>query len=147
MRLRPLRKRDIPAALKLIKENYPHHPLFLRRARHELEAMFRPGVVVPQYIGAFETSTLVGFAGISHSWMDYDVYTLFWVNVEPSWQGQGVGTKMIRLLMRQAKQHQAKFLLFTTTRPGFYRRLGFRQLAKLHHGYVLMIGSLSKKNR
>lgn len=142
MRIRPFKRSDTSSALKLIRENYPHHPLYLRRARRELAAMFQRGVVTPTYLGAFEKNRLVGFAGTSPSWMDYDIHTLFWVNVEPGFQHRGIGTRMIRTLMRQAKRHGAKYLLLTTTRPEFYRRLGFRSLANLHHGYRLMIGSL-----
>lgn len=142
MHLRPLHKRDIPTALKLIKENYPHHPLFVRRARHELGAMFQKGVVVPHYVAAIEDGQLVGFAGSSQSWMDYDIHTLFWVNVEPHDQGKGIGTKMVKMLMKGARHRGAKYLLFSTTKPAFYRRLGFRQIAKFRYHYVLMLGAV-----
>lgn len=142
MHLRGLRQRDIPAALKLIKENYPHHPHYLRRAKRELKAMFTSDVVIPTYIAAFHKKQLIGFAGLSPSWMDYDVYTLFWVNVKPSFQGQGIGTRMIQLLVTTARRRGSKFLLLTTTKPRFYKRLNFRTVAKLRYRYVLMIRSL-----
>ncbi len=142
MHIRALRKQDIPAALKILKENYPHTPLYVRRARHELGAMFEPGVVIPHYIVAIESKKLIGFAGICPSWMDYGFSTLFWVNVDPRFQGAGIGTKMIKLLMRQAKKHKMKYILLTTTRPAFYRHLGFRTLMPTSKTYKLMIGTV-----
>ncbi len=143
MHLRPLQRNDVPHALQLIRKNYPGRPVYIRRARHELNAMFQKGVVVPRYLAAIEKEKLVGFGGVTGSWMDYDVFTLFWVNVEPHEQGKGVGTRMVRSLLTVARSHGAKYVLITTTRPSFYRRLGFRTLAHLQRPYVLMIKKLS----
>lgn len=147
MKLRRLTKKDIPAALRIIKENYPADSRYYPKARREIVAMFHKETFGPRYIAAEEKGKLVGFGGYSQSWIDYDGYGLFWVNVQKDAQGRRIGTEIVKSLISEIqKGGRGTYILIITTRQNFYRRLGFRKIANVTAPYVLMILRLKKKS-
>jgi len=56
------------------------------------------------------------------SWMDYNIYNIFWVNVSPIHQGKGIGTALIEKIIKIIKRKKAKIILLTTSKPKFYSK-------------------------
>lgn len=146
IKLRPLKKSDILSAAKIIGENYS--AAYQRSSTKEMRAMFEPGVVKPYYLVAEENKKIIGFGGYMQSWMDYEIYTLFWLNVQKKYQGNGVGTKIVKKLIQLIKRKNPVFILLSTDRPGFYTRFGFKKLRYFKsNGYTVMGLTIKKKDK
>lgn len=138
MRIRVLKERDIEACVRIVGLNYSKK--YSGLARKELQAKFRNVVGSPEYVVADEKGEVAGFTGYIQSWMGYNVYDIFWVNVHPKRQGKGIGTKLVKEAIRRIRkfkgENKAHIILLTTKNPGFYRKFGFKTISvfkKKHH--------------
>lgn len=139
MKLRALKPSDIKKASKVVGENYSKKDEDL--SYKEMEAMFKNYVLKPQYIIAEEKGEIVGLAGYIQSWMDYNVYNIFWVNVSPSRQREGIGSALIQKIIKTIKRKKAAMILLTTSKPKFYsKKFNFKTLSKFkNRKYDLMV--------
>lgn len=148
MRIRPLRKNEVTDAALIVGKNYSRQYELL--ARKELGDMFTRGGPRPVYFVAKEYGLIVGFAGYIQSWMDYSIYQIFWVNVHPAHQGEGVGKAlMMRLIREVRKKKNAHLILLTADEqkglPSYYsKNFGFNTLKKFGSHYHLMSLSLER---
>ncbi|MDO8625917.1 MAG: GNAT family N-acetyltransferase [Candidatus Magasanikbacteria bacterium] len=147
MRLRLLKKSDIPAAVAIIRQNFSRE--FARRARRELADMFGSAAIKPIYIVAEEAGQIVGLVAYMQSWMDYDVYEIFWVNVHPSYLKRSIGKRLVQAAIRQIKKQRGAALILLTARavaglPVFYQKqFGFKTVQKFsNRKYHLMAASV-----
>ncbi len=150
MKIRLLKKKDVRAATEIITKNYSKE--YGRRSLFELKEMFGRGPIKPVYFAAEENKKIVGFAGFMQSWVDYNIYLIFWVNVLPKKQNQGIGKKLIsRVLSEIKKKKNADLILLTADAtknlPNYYRKnFKFKFLESFNNkGYCLMSLSLEKK--
>lgn len=121
MDIRPLRKTDIPAAVAIVLEN--HEREYGPAARRELKEAFSKSAIKPRYVVAEDKSQVVGIAGYMQSWMDYDIHLIFWVNVTPSRQRQGIGKQLVGQAIKEVKKQKgAKLILLSTASPAYYRK-------------------------
>jgi len=139
-----LKESDIKQASKIVGENYS--PKYEKMSFIEMEAMFKNYTVNPQYIVAEEKGEIIGVAWYIQSWMDYNIYNIFWVNVAPVYQGKGIGTALIQKIISIVKRKKADMILLTTSKPKFYsQKFAFKTLSKFHEGkYDLMVLKLEK---
>ncbi len=120
-RIRLMRKADIPTIVGIVEQNYQSATAKL--ARKELAAMFKPALIRPTYIVATDKGRVVGVAGFVGSWSDFHVTEIFWVNVEPSRQRQGIGKKLLSWIIQRLYANKAVHLLeLTTSIPKYYRK-------------------------
>lgn len=142
MKIRLLRKGEVNGAASIVGKNYSREYELL--ARKELRDMFTKGGPRPVYFVAEEQGCVVGFAGYVQSWMDYNVYEVFWVNVAPEHKHRGIGTLLVTRLVREIrKRSNARLILLTADAkknlPDYYARsFGFRTLETFGSGYHLM---------
>ena len=134
--IRLLKPKDIPAAAAIIRQNYSER--YARLAATELQEMFGKAAIKPFYFVAVDDGKIVGLVGCMQSWMDYDVFTIFWVNVAPRRQQQGIGRMLVRKALAALRKNQALVVLLTTSSPAYYRRhFGFRTVTRFkqntHH--------------
>ena len=134
MQIRPIKENEIKEASLIVGKNYSL--AYAHSSAIEIKAMFENQVIPPKYLVAEEKGKIIGLAGYIQSWMDYHIYNIFWVNVEPKNQGKGIGTKLVqttinRIKSIKGKNKKAHLILLTTTKPNFYKKLGFRKLTKL----------------
>lgn len=124
--MRPFRQADIDAAVEIVEQNYPGDS-DSQRARRELAEAFKDGAMKPHFLACEGyQGELLGFGGYIESWMDYHLYELFWINVRPERQGQGVGTLITNALVQEILNNdpKAKALIGSSSHPGFYKKLG-----------------------
>jgi N-acetylglutamate synthase-like GNAT family acetyltransferase len=140
MKIRQLEHKDVITASKLVGLNYSKK--YENSSKNEIEAMFTSKVCPPKYIVAEENGRVIGFAGYIQSWMDYHIYQIFWVNVKPGDKGKGIGTKMIKEIIKTIKkekcENKAYMIQLTTTFPKFYKRLGFKKINEFKKKHYLM---------
>ncbi|QQG40152.1 MAG: GNAT family N-acetyltransferase [Candidatus Aenigmatarchaeota archaeon] len=140
MKIRYVRKHEILKAARIVGLNYSK--AFELAARREIKAAFKNPIIPPRYLVAEENGRMVGFAGFIQSWMDWHVYHIFWVNVEPTRQKEGIGTELIKRTIQEIKtkkgRNKASLILLTTTNVRFYERFGFRTIYRLSKKYSLM---------
>ncbi len=142
MKMRAIKPSDIKAAAKIIELNYASQYRWLDR--ENITAMFNNYIGKPKYLVAEEKSNMVGFAGYIETWMDYSVYNIFWVNVDPAHQGQGIGRALVTAVIKIIKKKKASLVLLTTNQPRFYRQFGFKTVMKFgKKGYLLMVLKLT----
>lgn len=144
MRIRHLRPSDIRAASKIVELNYSKRDA--RWTAREMKEMFGKGVIRPRYLVFEDKGRIIGFAGYIESWMDEDVYHIFWVSVSPERQREGIGTAMVKQVIAKVKKKKAAMLLLTTRKPKFYSsRFKFKSLYTFKNGARSLM-SLKLKN-
>jgi predicted N-acetyltransferase YhbS len=148
MLIRPLTETDIPHTAAIVGRNYPEEAeKYVASATLELHAMFGDAPIKPGYFVAVHDDQILGFAGFMQSWMDYNIYNVFWVNVDPKHQRQGIGKELVRTVIDAIRlDANACMILLTTTSPKYYAdHFGFKALQPFMDGeYQLM--SLSLEN-
>lgn len=150
MLIRPLTENDIPYAAAIVGRNYSEESeKYVPSATLELQAMFGDAPIKPSYFVAVHDDQIVGFAGFMQSWMDYNIYNVFWVNVDPDYQRQGIGKELVRTVIGAIRlDANARMILLTTTSPEYYAdHFGFKVLQSFMDGeYQLMSLSLENSN-
>lgn len=131
MNIRILKPSDIKQASKIVGINYSKKDE--KMSFMEMEAMFKNYAVKPQYLVAEEKNEIIGLAWYIQSWMDYDIYNIFWVNVTPKHQWKGVWTALIEKIIKIVKNKKAKMILLTTSKQKFYSKIfKFETLSKFN---------------
>ena len=140
MRFRKAKKEDISKMFEILKINNPKYPKKL--AFQELNEMFSKSLLKPTYIVAEDKKEILAFGGFISSWIDNMVFNIFWVNTNPKYKSQGVGSKLMKDLIdriKKTKNIKAKMILVSTKIPNFYKRFGFKKLTSKYDGdYILM---------
>lgn len=139
MKIRLLQKKDIKPASVIVGKNY--NKKYEKSSCLELKEMFGKGAVKPIYFVAEEKGKILGFAGFMQSWMDYNVFTIFWVNVLPEFQKQGIGKKLVTKVIGEIrKKKEVKLIILTTTYPKYYNKcFGFKAISRVADDYDLMM--------
>ncbi len=109
--------------------------------------MFRNVITRPNYIVAEEKGEVLGFGGYIQSWMDYNVYHIFWVNVRPDKQRKGIGTAIVKKLIEIINNKKAFMILLTTSKPKFYaKKFKFKTLVKFKNNKYNLMGLILRKS-
>ena len=140
MKFRKARRDDTPKMFEIIKINSPMYPRKI--VLQELNEMFSDSLIKPIYILAEERGEILAFGGFIYSWVDNNVFNIFWVNVDSKHQGRGIGSKLMKEIIRRikkAKNPEAKLITLSCKLPNFYEKLGFKKMGeKYDRNYVLM---------
>jgi N-acetylglutamate synthase-like GNAT family acetyltransferase len=143
MIIRPLKEEDIDSCSKIVGENYSGK--YANNSILEMGEMFGEALIKPEYVVAEENNKIIGFGGYIQSFMDYHVYQIFWINVIPENQGNGIGTNLVQTIIKKIKNINEKdkkplVIQLTTTKPRFYEeRFKFKIVSELKEGSYLMV--------
>ena len=140
MRLREAKRKDISKMFEILKINSPKYSKKL--AFQELNEMFSKSVLKPTYIVAEDKKEILAFGGYISSWIDNMVFNIFWVNTNPKYKSQGIGSKLMKDLIdriKKTKNIKAKMIIMSTKIPSFYKKFGFKKVTSKYDGdYILM---------
>jgi len=132
--VRPLTEADIELAAAIVGRNYSKEDE--KNAQVEMAAMFGNSPIRPAYLVAECSGTVLGVAGFIQSWMDYHVYNIFWVNVDPDHQRKGIGKRLVGSVIERITSETGRgtpySILLTSTSPDYYAtHFGFKVLDTL----------------
>ena len=142
MKIRMIKKREIEDAIKIIHQNYPE--IDKEKPKKEIMEMFGKALIKPVYLVAEENKKILGIAGYIQSFQDYNIYEIFWVNVAKEKQGNGIGTKLVKSVIKRIRGikgelKKAELIELTTTKPQFYeKKFGFKLLSTFGNKEYLM---------
>ncbi len=112
MQIRELQAHEVESAASLVGLNYDVDDE--KQATKEMAAMFlEENPLKPIYFVAEEQKEIIWVIGVSLSRIDYDVYELFWLNVHPNRQGQGIGTKLTNHVIDYVKSRWGKMIIIS----------------------------------
>ena len=148
MKIRLLKKADIRQASAIVGKNYSKK--WQKTSAAELASMFSNAAVRPVYYVAEEGNTIIGLIGFTQSWMDYNIYQIFWVNVDPARQKQGIGKILVARAIKEIKKKKKSYLIqLTANIPNskyYARHFGFKTIELFGPDpYHLMSLSISNK--
>ena len=96
-----------------------------------------------RFLGAYDGDALVGYACWGPTPGTQGTYDLYWIVVDPAWQGKGVGTALLRAVEEQLTTDNGRLIVvetssradYTATRA-FYERRGYAAAARLPGYYA-----------
>jgi ribosomal protein S18 acetylase RimI-like enzyme len=134
MEIRRLTQDDIPECLHIVRRNWS---LETAQSCHvELGQSFGTAVWRPIFYVACDAAIL-GLAGYSVSWMNYGIYDITWVNVDPSHQRRGVGKSLVDRCLHDISA-VGSLVMLSTDKPEYYEQhWGFLRCFT-HDGHVIM---------
>ncbi|HML35396.1 MULTISPECIES: N-acetyltransferase [Sporomusa] len=112
---------DVESILKLINE-YAQQGLMLARSRNTLYEGLR------EFVLAEEDGEVVGVAALHLVWDE--LAEIRALAVHPSKVKSGIGRTIVEKLTEEAKELGVKTLFALTYQPGFFRKLGFKEVEK-----------------
>jgi len=108
--------------MKGILDEFAREGVLLARSRLDLYETIRDFVV------AREQGELVGLAALHICWIDLaEVRSLA---VRKDLQGRGIGRRLVEACLDEARRLGLRRVFALTYRPGFFARLGFREVEK-----------------
>ena len=143
MKTRNARRKDIDEMMKIVEAISPEYP-HNSDVEDEINRSFENNGYKPTYLVVEENEKILGFLGYSQSRINYRVYEIFHVMVNPQHQKKGFGTKLmegaindIKSLRRESEDDY--LILITSLQPEYFERFGFSTLTKIKvNGSCLM---------
>ena len=96
-----------------------------------------------EFTGAFDGERLLGYACAGPTPATDGTFDLYWLAVDPTVQGKGIGTTLVRAVERELRDRGARMLLVeTSSRPdysntrAFYARCGYTEAARIRDFYA-----------
>lgn len=96
-----------------------------------------------EFVGAFEDERLVGYASFGPTPATDGTYDLYWLAVDPTAQGRGVGRALVRDVEAKLTARGGRLLVVeTSSRPDyartrqFYARSGYTEAARVRDFYA-----------
>ncbi len=123
MKIRKAELNDVQALFEMIN-HYVAEGIMLRRTLTELYECVREF----QVAAAEDGGAILGAAALKiYSPELAEIRSLC---VSPGLSGRGVGRALTESLLAEAEQYQLKTVFALTTSPGFFEKLGFREMAR-----------------
>jgi N-acetylglutamate synthase-like GNAT family acetyltransferase len=146
IKIRKANPEDIPMIIKIAKSNNPSYPKNL--VKKEINEMFSQALLKPTYLVAEKNGNIIGCGGFIRSWEDNSIFNIFWINVLADFQGNGVGTKLIKKIVETINgdkgKPKVKMITLSTNKPVVYKRLGFKKLGKRYDRDYFLMGKIIK---
>jgi len=137
--------RDIPALARLVAATGVFNPTELAVAREILEERLAHGRSSGySFVLAERDGTLVGYTAWGPIPLTRGSYDLYWIAVDPSAQGLGVGRALLAETERDVARHGGgRIYIETSGRPAyertrrFYLAAGYAEVARLEDFYAV----------
>ena len=88
---------------------------------------------------------IVAMAILTHSLMATDINELQWVVTHPDYRKRGIAKKLIEMC-KDRTLAEGKSLIFVTTEPEFYKKLGFTTIIPYGRGKFVVMDTLANSS-
>ena len=124
MKIRKLTPEEYPRASALLRQAFPGSSYEVKL----VENFHRNGTEVHEWV-CLHINKVVAYIAFSNAYNDDDVCGLHLapLAVNPEFQGQGIGSELLRFALRQDVIKEKT--LFVLGDPGFYKKFGFEPCA------------------
>lgn len=119
MIIRRLAYNDIPSCLHIVNENWGQ--TISQSCHIEFGQAFGNAVWKPIFYVVEIDQTVVGMAGYAVSWMNYGIYDITWVNVDPLFQRNGIGKMLVSRCIDDIKAI-GSLIMISTDIPDYYKQ-------------------------
>lgn len=116
-KVRRARLADVPKMMPLLNE-YVHQAEILPRTEQDVYRSIREWVVVEA------EANIVGMGSLLVMW--HDLAEIRSLVIDPTYQGFGLGGKIVNKLLDEAKSLEVGRVFALTRKPGFFLKLGFQ---------------------
>jgi ribosomal protein S18 acetylase RimI-like enzyme len=96
-----------------------------------------------RFLGAYDGDALVGYACWGPTSGTEGTWDLYWIAVDPAWQGKGVGSQLLREVESRLTAQRGRLLVVETSSRAdyaatraFYERRGFTRAATIPGYYA-----------
>ena len=96
-----------------------------------------------RFLGAYAGDELLGYACWGPTPGTEGTYDLYWIVVDPAWQGKGVGTLLLRAVEAKLVAEDCRLIVVETSSRagyaptrGFYERRGYAPAARVPGYYA-----------
>jgi GNAT superfamily N-acetyltransferase len=127
MIVRRLTEDDVAECTRIVCGNYDRETA--EHFRDEVALSFSHHLGRPTfYVASDIHHQIYGCAGYGPSWLDYGVYSLFWVNTDLGARNRGVGKRLVNQCLLDLTS-LASIVVLATTVPAFYsKNWGFKAM-------------------
>lgn len=140
VQIRPIAGANLDLAIELVQSQWgiPYAKRFYT------EVMY--GLFTDRWhlLGAFVNGVMRGTGSVVKSDIDFSLWGLTWVVIDPVVRRQGVGSVLIRTMEQFACHDKVHYpatnvtIELTTTTPAFYESLGYRTVWHVGEGCIMM---------
>ena len=130
--IRAMRESDVPSCyeITLLNWNKTIADNFLIEVAHSWSGMESAPTY---YIAETDDGVVIGYAGIMHSFIKTGVWDIVWVNVKKGYKGEGVGMKLMGLLISEVKKANGVVIHLMTKSPSYFSQFGFHIIQTYDH--------------
>ncbi len=96
-----------------------------------------------RFLGAYDGDTFVGYACWGPTAGTQGTYDLYWIVVDPAWQGKGVGSRLLEAVEHRLRTDNGRLIVVETSSRAdyaptraFYERRGYARAARLPGYYA-----------
>ena len=138
-KIRSLTEHDIPRCIDLVTETGASSSAF--EARKIMKYSLAPGIkpLNPNYYVLTLDARLIGISGLYYDYEDpKDIMWMDYFAIDPKFQRQGLGTKMLENLEAICKKRKTRMLCVFTDKEGalkFYKKNKFKICGKIEGYY------------
>jgi N-acetylglutamate synthase-like GNAT family acetyltransferase len=127
--IRAMRESDVPVCYEITLNNWNVviADNFLIEVSHAWSGMeYAPSY----YIAEADDGTVIGYAGVMHSFIKTGVWDVVWINVKRGHKGEGVGMKLMGLLISEVKKANGVVIHLMTKSPSYFSQFGFSKITQ-----------------
>ena len=139
LKIKSLKKEDIPACLKIVLETEASSNR--KEAKKIMEYSLAPGIkpLNPNYYVLFADNKIIGVSGLYYDYEDpEDIIWMDYFAVKPEFQRLGYGTKLLENLENICRKKKVRMLCVFTDKDGalkFYKKNGFKISGEIENYY------------
>jgi GNAT superfamily N-acetyltransferase len=145
MLIRPMNKRDKPVASRILKNTPEFTPAEVDLAEEVMEAyLYNPAGSGYYILVAVIDTQVAGYVCYGPTPITEGTWDVYWIAVERSLQGQGVGKKLMAAAEDEIKKAGGRLILVeTSSKPGyektnlFYQRIGYIEACRIKDFYMI----------
>ena len=137
--IRPLRIQDVDDCRAIISGIFEgeERALNMQALPLDMADMWSNANVKPTFFVAKSEREIVGFVGIKESVIDWGVFQIYWLMVDPTHQRQKIGRSLMYHAMGEITKKGGTLVILSTPVPKYFHQFGFKKF-RTHNLHTVM---------